>query len=165
VIEALFLRSLIERIESKIGPVSIGDVAWHGDRPPEPDKLASGWYRLAFAVVMARDALPRGDERQISVEAALCQALEREAEAIAVRSRQRRGGAKRGQQQRKNVEPAFRPYKEHYESLVAQGKKPAVARRVVMNKMTVDGFVHPTTGEVPTDKTVRKHLVKNSEGR
>jgi len=133
VISTLTLRALVDRIEAKIGSVSIADVAgygeeWSNDRNPAR-------VRLAFAVLMARQALESGDERQIATEAARCQSLEREAEQIATRNRRRAGGKRAGAARRAKTADRLKPYIDEYNDLIASGKAHLWARKQVLDRM------------------------------
>jgi hypothetical protein len=70
------------------------------------------------------------------------------------------GGEVRGAQQTIKAAAAWKSYTDQYERLLSGGAEYLKARNVVTAKMKNDGFLVPSTGEFPTEKTIRKWLPK-----
>jgi hypothetical protein len=134
-IQKLILRDFIERAEAKIGPRSITDIASYGDGEVDPEKLETGWYKLAAALVYARDAIESGDEREIAREALRCQMFLREADAAAARYSHRLGGKATGGKSHAQAEDKYRPHQARYFELLAAGMLYGDARKQVLDDM------------------------------
>ena len=74
--------------------------------------------------------------------------------------RQKKGGARRGADQTKQVAEAMRPYRKLYLAKISSGLKPTTAVRAVNHQMARDGFTHPITKKFPSDRTIKDWLQK-----
>src|SRR5437868_1596503 len=74
--------------------------------------------------------------------------------------RQKKGGARRGADQTKQVAEAMRPYRELYRTKILDGLKPTIALRAVNHQMARAGFTHPITKKFPSNRTIRDWLQK-----
>src|SRR5690348_10338705 len=76
------LEQLLKRLEPIVGSVSRGDFGfWVGDPEGEAkhrERSQNGWYRLATAVLGARDALASGNPEKIVMAALICPTFERD---------------------------------------------------------------------------------------
>jgi hypothetical protein len=138
----IILRSWIERIEAKIGPVSIADSRFYGAEALDPETRGS--YLLAFAIAMAREALETGDDRQIADEAARCQVLESSADRLFMRSQRREGGATTAAKRRREAEERYKPYQADYQALLDAGVPYLKARQQVLDRMEKRGIAVPS---------------------
>jgi len=161
--DRLILETLVARLKPHVGFVSLSDFSYYGEGAIDrPEYHRPGWDLLALAVLRAEDALASGDKEQMTSAAMRCPMLEREGNAVAERFRataiKRKGGVGRGEQQRAAVSIAMRPYVEQFRTRVNAGVRPSTARSAVVKHMVSDEFLHPITGEFPSEHTIRKWL-------
>jgi hypothetical protein len=162
----VILEKLLARLEPIVGRQRSPDIV------TEEGELTAGRSgRLHFveAVLEARAALASGDETRILNAAITCPTFERTGRELQaehrVQERRRKGGQLSGAQQAGRRAAVWAPWERDFQKLLASGKTQAEARRIIVMRMTKQGFVDPATGDVPAERTIRNRLKAKIVGK
>lgn len=160
------LELIVERLEPLVGHVRVAHhAAWVGGKeekiPPER------WIELDFAraFLMARDALQSDDETKIVNAARWAPGFERAGLALREglhlaqeKQKSKKGGNRRGADQKAKATAAWAPYVAEYNELRAAGASIPSARRRVRIRIDRDGFIPPGGQGLPEPRTIRNWL-------
>ncbi len=160
-----YLKMMLRQLAPVVGDAEWTDFSAYGEEGAKAleAKLSGGRAALAKAFLMARDALESEDpiSEIVVLEA---QALERQGglqrEKSAQKCARKKGGAARGEQQRLEADEAWRPYVKKFDAFIANGRNETFALKAIKKMILKDEFVVGGTGKPPSERTLRKRLMK-----
>jgi len=160
----IILEKLVARLEAKIGKVTLADLN-ESDESSNRHRYSTGRLSHVEALRLARSALRKGNEPEITLAAQVAPMLEREGNKLADARRQsvasgnrKAGGVTRGAHLAEDADREWAPWVAEYNDRIARGQKHTVARQAVIASMTRAEFVLSATRKFPSDRTIRERL-------